>query len=174
MPGQSGANNRVEIRDLGAPAEQLGCESGIGDQDRRIARPSCGFAARDRFAADRLGSPDHLAHRVTAAGAKIECHALPPGAEMFQRAQMGIGEVLDVNVVANRRPIRRRVIGSVDFDLRPLSERRPQNERDEMRLRFVPFTDLALGIGAGSIEITQRHPPQYQWSARSIASLVSP
>jgi len=29
-----------------------------------------------------------------------------------------------------------------------------------MRLRFMPFTDLAFGIGARGIEVTQRHPPQ--------------
>ena len=120
MPGQSGANDRFEIRDAGAPTEQLGRETGIGDQYGRIAGPSCGFTARDGFAADRLGSPDHLAHRVTAASAEVERRALPPGAEMFQRAQMRLGEVLHMNVVADRRPIRRRVIGSINFDLRPL------------------------------------------------------
>ena len=97
---------------------------------------------------------------MTAASAEVERRALAPGAEMFQRAQMRLGEVLDMNVVADRRPIRRRVIGSINFDLRPLPERRRQNERDEVRLRLVPFADFALGIGAGSIEIAQRHPPQ--------------
>ena len=84
MPGKRGANDRVEIRDLGMPAEQLGCKTWVGDQYRRIAGPSRGFAARDGFAANRLGSPDNLAHRVTAAGAEVERRALPPGAEMLK------------------------------------------------------------------------------------------
>ena len=83
MPGQSSANDRVEIRDLGVPAEQLGGEPGIGHQHRRIAGPSRSFAAWDGFAADRLCGPDHLANRVTAAGAEVECRALLPGAQMF-------------------------------------------------------------------------------------------
>jgi len=86
--------------------------------------PSCGFAARDGFAADRLGSPDNLAHRMAAAGAEVERRALPAGAEMFQCTQMGIGEVLDMDIVADRRAVRRRVIGSIDVNLRPPSERR--------------------------------------------------
>src|SRR4051794_12395071 len=122
MPGQSSANDRVEIRDLGTPAEQFGCETGIGDQYRRIAGPSCGFSARDGFAADRLCGSDHLANRVTATGSEVECRALPPGAQMFQRAQMRLGKVLDMNVVADRGPVRRRIIGSIDVDLRPVSE----------------------------------------------------
>src|SRR5437660_132783 len=103
MPSQSSANDRVEIRDAGAPAEQLGGETGIGHQYRRIAGPSSRFAAWDGFAADRLGSPDHLAHRVAAAGAEVECRALPPREQMFESAQMRFGEVLDMNVVADRR-----------------------------------------------------------------------
>src|SRR5437762_8843720 len=128
MPSQSGANDRVEIRDASAPAEQIGSQTGVSDQYRRIAGSSWCFAARDGFAADCFGSPDHLAYRVTAAGAEVECRALPSSAETFQRAQMRFGEIPDMNVVADRCPVRSRVIGSIDVDLRPVSERRLQNE----------------------------------------------
>src|SRR6201989_614195 len=127
MPGQSSADDRVEIRDLGAPAEQLGCETRVGDQYRRIAGPSCGFSARDGFAADRLCGSDHLANRVTATCSEVEGRALPPGVQMCQRAQMRLGKVLDINEVADRGPVRSRVIGSIDVDLRPVFERRLQN-----------------------------------------------
>src|SRR5271155_4007464 len=155
MPGKCGANDRVEIRDLGMPAEQLGGKTRVGDQYRRIAGPSCGFPARDGFAADLLGGPDHLAHRVTTAGAEVERHALPPGPEMFERTQMRFGEILDMNVVADRRTVGRRIIGTINVDLPPLSERRLQNARDQMRLGLVAFADLTPGIGAGGVEIAQ-------------------
>ena len=61
MPGQRGANDRFEIRDAGAPTEQLGRETGIGDQYGRIAGPSCGFTARDGDAREG-GSQAHFDH----------------------------------------------------------------------------------------------------------------
>src|SRR5690348_16348597 len=160
MPSQRGADDRVQIRDAGAPPQQLDRETRIGDQYRRITGPLCGIAARDRFAAERLGSPDHFPHRMAASGAEVECDAVPTGAEMCERAQMSLGEVLNMDVVADRRPVGGWIIGSVDVDLSLLAERRLQDERDEMRLGLVPFADLAIRIGACSIEITQRYPSQ--------------
>src|SRR6516162_2098011 len=73
---------------------------------------------------------------------------------------MGFGQILDVDVIANRRPVRRRIIGAVDVDMRALSKGSLQYERDEVCLRCVQLTDFAAGIGAGRVEVTQRHRAQ--------------
>jgi hypothetical protein len=76
---------------------------------------------------------------------------------MLERAQMSLGQILDVNVVADRRSIRRRIIGSIDVDMRPLLEGRLQHQRNEMGFGLVKFTDLALRVSSGGIEVAQRN-----------------
>ncbi len=68
---------------------------------------------------------------------------------------MRLGEGLDVDIVAHRAAVRRRIVGAVDVDLRPPAERRRQHERHEMRLGIVRLADLALGVGAGGVKIAQ-------------------
>lgn len=90
---------------------------------------------------------------MTTAGAEVERHALPPATKMFESAQMRFGEVLDMNVVANRRPIGGLVIGSIDLHLLAAPKRGLHNKRDEMRFRLVPLADFALRVGPGGIKI---------------------
>jgi len=84
---------------------------------------------------------------------RLALAAPPAGAEMFKRAQVRLGKVLDMNVVTHRRPVGGGVIGSVNLDLRPLAQRCLQHQRNEMRLGLVQLADLAFGIGAGGVEI---------------------
>ena len=66
---------------------------------------------------------------------------------------MSLGQVLYVNVITDCRSIRRRIIGPIDVDVRPLFEGRLQHQRNEMGFGLVNFTDLTLGIGSRRIEI---------------------
>src|SRR6516225_1163832 len=121
MPGESRADDRLEIRYLSAPAEEFGCKCGIGNEHRWITSPSRGVVTRNAPSADGLGHPNHLSHRVAATGSEIQRARPPPGEEVFERPQMGFGQVLDVDVVADGRTVRCRIIRSVDVDTRPLS-----------------------------------------------------
>ena len=78
---------------------------------------------------------------------------------MFQGQQVRGSQVGDVNVVAHRRAVGSRVIAAEDRNVRPLTFRRCQHNRDQVGLRLVIFAER-FG-GAGSVEITQRdelHP----------------
>ena len=64
-----------------------------------------------------------------------------PGVELLQRQQVRLGQVVDVDVVADAGAVRRRVVGAEDLDVRPLPERHLEDERDQVRLRVVVLAD---------------------------------
>jgi hypothetical protein len=77
-------------------------------------------------------------------------------AEQFPGGQhMGLGKITDMNVVSNRSSVARVEIGSVDGEYPVWPQRCLDHQGDDMRLRFVPLTDLTVGVAAGGIEIAQ-------------------
>src|SRR5207237_7900878 len=93
FPGQSGADDRVEIGMARLPAEPLARQRRIGDQLRRVARPPRRLAARHLPAADAFDGGDDLAYRAAAAGAEIERAAVAACGEVIERTQMRVGEI---------------------------------------------------------------------------------
>ena len=92
---------------------------------------------------------------------------------------MRLGQIGDVDVVAHRGAVGRRVVGAEDRERSPAAVRRLDRQRDEVRLRGVVLADFAVGIGAGGVEVAKRRvaqavAPAVPASARSTASLVSP
>ena len=78
-------------------------------------------------------------------------------AQMFECAQMCCRKVVDMDVVANCRPIRCRVIGAVDLDMWCLW---PSAALSTSGMRWVSGSwaspSLAVRIGPGGVEIAQR------------------
>ena len=161
VPGQRRPDDRLKVGQASAPAEKLGREARIGDERRRVAGPPRDLAARNRAAADRLGRPNHLADRVAAAGAEVQRRAF----------------------AARRRDARARADAprrdpghgcSRGSPSRPGSGNRFRRSRYggrcpsavcrtsgiEMGLRIVQLADLAVGIGAGGVEVAQRDRAQ--------------
>src|ERR1700730_16615141 len=139
------------------PAELLRREARVGHENRGITCPSRGITPGNSSPADRLGRGDNFSHRMTSTRPEVYCCASASGAKIFERAQMRLGEILDVDVIANRGSVSSRVIDPIDVDVRSLSEGRLQHQGDEVRFGFVKLADLALGVASGSIEIAQRH-----------------
>ena len=68
---------------------------------------------------------------------------------------MRVAEVVDVDVVADRGAVRRRVVGPEDLDVGIDAERRPEDVRDQMGLGIVV---LARAVArAGDVEVAQAH-----------------
>src|SRR4029077_4070359 len=66
---------------------------------------------------------------------------------------MSVGEIEDVNVIANTGSIRRVVVGSVNFNVRSFTERHLQHSWNEVRFRSMVLAKF-LGC-AGGIEVAQ-------------------
>ena len=66
---------------------------------------------------------------------------------------MGIGDVEDVDIVADAGTVGRRVIGAEDFEVRNDAESSVENFRDEVGLDAMGLA--ALGGGTGGVEIAE-------------------
>ena len=67
---------------------------------------------------------------------------------------MRLRQIEDVNVIADARTVRSRVVGAVNLHCVPLPERHPENIRNQMGLDAMIFP-IFFGR-AGRIEVTQR------------------
>jgi hypothetical protein len=104
-----------------SPTQLAADQVARGDELGRIARPPRRLAGGDLPPRHLLGGGDDLAHGEAAAVAEIEDLVLG-FAGSVEGEEMGGGEIGDVDVVADRRAVRRGVIGAEDLDVgqRPL------------------------------------------------------
>src|SRR5487761_444171 len=103
---------------------------------------------------------DDLTHRMALARPEIQGAAFSTVQQICQGAYMRLGQVGDMNVVANSCAVRRGVIGSVDFHRRPPPKRRSNHQGNQMRLRLMVLAEFALRVGAAGVEVAERHPTE--------------
>src|SRR5262249_10137098 len=142
-------DNRVEGLELRLPAKLLFDFFGGGDESRRVAWSAGVFGCLNFSSSDFATRFDHFSNARTAAGAEVVTAA----GGFAQSQNMRVGEIEDVNVIANTGSIRRVVVGSVNFDLRFFTKRHLQHSRNEMRLRSMVFAKFHGR--AGGIEVAQ-------------------
>ena len=156
VPADSVGDDRVEIGVAWLPAELLVGLARVRHQHRRIAGPPPDLADRHRAAGRLLHRGDHLPHRAAAPGAEVQVEAGRSLAERRQGQQVCLSQVEDVNVVSHRGAVRRGVVGPEDRQRIAATVRRLDRQRDEVRLRRMILADVAVGIGAGGVEVAQR------------------
>ncbi len=137
---------------LGLPAEHAVKFVFAGDEDGRITGAARGEFARDFAAGDFFGGVKDFENGKATAVADVEGFA-GNGFDGFESSEMGIGDVEDVDVIADAGAVGRGVIGAEDFELRNDAESGVENFRDEMGLDAMGFA--ALGGSAGGVEITE-------------------
>ena len=89
--------------------------------------------------------------------AAVEHLGLAAVAQVAQRRHVRAHEIGDVDVVADAGAVRRRIVGAEHLHVRPLAERRLAGDLDEMRGVRRRLAGAALRVGAGDVEIAQRH-----------------
>src|SRR5262249_32624157 len=109
----------------------------------------------------------------TAASTDVDRLAFAAAQKGLQREHVSISKIRDMNIVADARAIRSRVVGSKHREGVTPSGGRIQHKRDDMRLGLVTFANFA-----GRVEITQCNPLQrasaQSPSMRSHIILVAP
>ncbi|MNE95432.1 hypothetical protein D3C80_1935200 [compost metagenome] len=98
-----------------------------------------------------------MLHREAKTVSKVENIAGAAAAQICYRADMGIGEIADMNVVAYTGSILGRIVVSEDSNALPLAQCCLQYQGNQMALRTVVFTDFAAVMSARSVKVAECH-----------------
>jgi len=124
------------------------------DKFWRIARPSRRFTNTkilSRYSANHI---DHFANGISMACSQIERLRLDIAAhQSLKPHNVSAGEIRHMDIVAQARAVRCRIVGSKDPDVVAQSRGRTQDERDQMSFRIVVLAEIAVRIRAGGVEI---------------------
>src|SRR5215831_17367806 len=135
MPFPGALDGRVKRLELRLPAKLLldsrrGC-----NKPRGVTWSAWLFDRLDFSPSDFATRFDHFSNARTATCAEVVTAA----AAFTESQNMRVGEIEDVNVIANTGSIRCVVVGSVNFDVWFFTERHLQHSRNQMRLRSMVF-----------------------------------
>jgi hypothetical protein len=100
------------------------------------------------------GRLDDLPHGVPGAVAEVERQA-PARLDGLHGQDVGLGQVIDVNVIADARAVGRGVVRAEDRDGLAPPQGRLQDDRHQVRLGPVVLADAGVGGGPGGVEVPQ-------------------
>src|SRR5205814_10299219 len=95
-----------------------------------------------------------LAHAVATADAQV-VDQLAARLQVFQGQQVSLGQVVDVDVIADAGAVGGGVVGAEDVQVRPLADGGLDHQRDQVRLGPVVLANVAGGAGARGVEVAQ-------------------
>src|SRR5207302_1942019 len=120
----------------------------------RIARAPRAFLDGHRLARDLLGGAEHLTNAVPTADSQVVAQAFSR-LKPLQSQEVRGRQVVDMDVIADTRAVGSRIVGAEYLQRWPLTQNRLQSQRNKMGFGIMILTDLAVGAGAGGVEITQ-------------------
>jgi len=123
-----------------------------GDQHGGIAGAAGGEFARNFAAGDFFGGVEDFEDGKTAAIADVKSFA-GDGFDRLEGAEVGIGDVQDVNVIADAGAVGGGIVRAENFEMRNVAKGSVENARDEMS--FDAMGLAAFGGRSGSIEIAE-------------------
>ena len=121
MPGPGGGDDVFELGVFRLPAQFADRLVRGGHQPGRVAGAARLLDGRNRLAGHLLAHLDDLAHGVAVAVAQV-VEALPA---RRQAEDVRLGQVEDVDVIADAGAVGRRIIRAVNLAVRLLAQRRP-------------------------------------------------
>ena len=149
------AQNRRQVRLQRLPTKHQFRSPWIRHQSRRIACARAFDSRCNRPSRNLTRALDHFHYRISVPGPEIQEIRLAAATKMFERANMCIGKIGDVDVIADRRSIRSRIVRPEYRDFLLFFRSRLQHIRHKMRFRLMIFT-ASLG-SSRSVEISQRN-----------------
>lgn len=136
----------------GFPAEDFPGLLGIGNQAGRVAFAARTVADGDFPAGDFFSRFQDFPDGKPQAGSQIEAFRGAALHQVVHRSQVGVRQVVDVDVVADAGAVRRIVIRAEDFDVFLFPGQREQDVGDEVGFRVVVFTDQAVLAAAEALK----------------------
>src|SRR4051812_14322800 len=115
MPRPRVADDHLEFGISTGPAEHLTGTGGCRDEFWRVSGAPRRFDSWHGSATDAGHCIDHLAHGMSVSSAEVDRLTGSAGGQAIERAQMRVGQVHHVDVVADRSPVRGRITGAEDL-----------------------------------------------------------
>ncbi len=154
-PSPGRVDHGVDVRPPGREPQLPHGQAGVGHQLGRVARPTGRVADRHRPTGHPAHRVDDLLDREAATGPQVECRGHASPLEVSQGADVGVGQIADVDVVADRRSVRGRIIPAHQIERRNLPLHRHQRPRNQVGFRLVHLADPGGRVGAAGVEIAQ-------------------
>jgi hypothetical protein len=166
VPDPGGSDDFVDLGVIGLPTQFCDGFFAAGDEECRVAGSAGAEFYRDGVSGNAADGVDNLFYGEAGSVAEVIDEPLLGGAvgfESFEGEEMGVGQIADVDVVADAGAVVGGVVVAEDLDGGAAAEGYVEDERNEMRLGFVGFAsvdDSAAGCadfgGAGYVEIPKR------------------
>ena len=96
---------------------------------------------------------DHVHDGISLRIGQVERATRATGEKILKRADMRIGNIRHMDIIADAGAIRCFIVVAIDGHCRPVT-RCGKHTRDQMRLRIVCLSDVAVEIGARGVEVT--------------------
>src|SRR6266571_6659059 len=124
-----------------------------GDQDGGIARTPRSEFAGDPAPGDALGDSNHFENGEAAVVAHVESLA-GNAVDLLKRANVGIGDVQHMDVIANTSAVGSGIVRSKDIHVRDAADGSVQNAGDEVSFHAMMLA--AFLRSASSVKIAER------------------
>src|SRR5260370_26385365 len=111
-PTQGSLHNRVKGRKSRRPPQNASGVSPVGDQNWRVSQAAYTLTNQNSTSAHPFHCGNDLAHRGAPARAQIESNARPARGQVLEGQYVRLGQIRDVDVVADRGTIRCWIVGS--------------------------------------------------------------
>lgn len=162
LPIPRGRNNLIESRVLRRPAQLAANFLAARDEHGGVSGAAREEHVRNLAAGDAAGSFDDFENRVAAAVADVEGIA-GKAVDLLESKHMGIGDVEDVDVVADAGAVGRGIVGAKDLDVRLAAEGHVEDAGNEVGLHAMGFA--AVMGGASGCGGTAARWPSPRWSS---------
>ena len=103
---------------------------------------------------------DHFFDGKTDTISQVENIAFTVVAQIMQGENMGLGKIIDMDVVPDTGAVFCFVIGAENGDRIPLMIWNLQDQRDQMRFGIVGFADAAIRMGTAGVKVAQGNKTQ--------------
>ncbi len=94
------------------------------------------------------------------ARAEVKVSVFSAPIEPAQGAKVSVSQIRDVHIVADGRPVGRRVVIAVNRRNFVRLQQRPKQGRDQVGFRLMPFANLTTRVSPGGVEVPQGHPAE--------------
>ena len=133
LPRPCSPDDIFEVVMLWIPTQPLLDLTALCDQLRRVALPPCGQGNGKIYARHFPGHGHDLTNAVAMSVPAIKHLVLPATVQVIARSHMGLGKVIDMDIVPDAGPVRCRVVSAENFQDRELPLGGLERPRDQMR-----------------------------------------